>query len=186
MNPILRAAVDLQKLLLEQKWKFCFIGGLAVLRWGKPRTTQGVDVSLFVPLGKENEPVDAILRKFAARISDAGKFALESRVILAQSADGIAYDIALAQFDFEEDIIDRATFYEFSDEAILLTISAEDLVVMKLFAGRDQDWLDVRGIIDANNQLNIGFVRSQLKQLIELQPENPALQTVDRILDSDN
>ena len=182
MNAILRAAVELQDFLHQHKWSFCFIGGIAVLRWGKPRATQDVDASLFVTAGKERETIDAVLKRFPARVSNADQFAIESRVILAQSTDGVAYDIALAQFDFEKKIIDRATFFYFSNDANLLTISAEDLVVMKSFADRDQDWIDVQGIIDANDQLDVRFIRLQLEQLVDLQPESRALQKFENLL----
>ncbi len=103
MNAILRAAVELQDFLHQHKWSFCFIGGIAVLRWGKPRATQDVDASLFVTAGKERETIDAVLKRFPARVSNADQFAIESRVILAQSTDGVAYDIAFAaQLDLKK------------------------------------------------------------------------------------
>jgi len=43
--------------------------------------------------------------------------------------------------DFIEEILDE--FPARLDD----TAAAEDLVVMKSFAGRDQDWIDVRGIL---------------------------------------
>ena len=64
----------------------------------------------------------------------------------------------------------------------LLTISAEDLVVMKSIAGRDQDWIDVAGIVKANNDLDIEHTRRQLGLLIDLQTDNDALQKLDRIV----
>ena len=53
MNPVLEAAAELQRFLESLRWRFCVIGGLAVLRWGQPRTTQDVDVSLERKRGKE-------------------------------------------------------------------------------------------------------------------------------------
>jgi hypothetical protein len=35
MNPIFAAAVELQDFCHAQGWRFCFIGGLAVQRWGE-------------------------------------------------------------------------------------------------------------------------------------------------------
>jgi len=182
MNNVLKAAVELQNFLIEQRWQFCFIGGVAVLRWGQPRTTQDVDVSLFVEFGKEKELVDLVLARFEARIEDAADFAIESKVILIESSKGIAYDIALAQFDFEKAIIDRATTFEYAKGVELLTISAEDLVVLKAFAGREQDWNDVQGIVHSNSNLEVEFIQRELKQLVDLQPENPALKKLAKYL----
>ena len=37
MNALIRAAADLQSVSEQHGWKFCFMGGLAVPRWGEPR-----------------------------------------------------------------------------------------------------------------------------------------------------
>ena len=40
MNGLFAAAQEMGEFCRQQGWKFCFIGGLAVLRWGEHRTTQ--------------------------------------------------------------------------------------------------------------------------------------------------
>jgi predicted nucleotidyltransferase len=172
MNQILSAAFELQSFFEMREWQFCFIGGIAVLRWGKPRTTQDVDVSLFVDFGREPETIEEVLSQFDPRIDDADQFALESKVILAQSAQGVPLDIAIAQFDFEQNIIKRSTHFEFATGIKLLTVSAEDLVVMKAFAGREQDWADVEGIISANKTLDQKRILGELSLLVELVPDH--------------
>lgn len=39
MNPVFGAALEVQELCRGKGWRFCFIGGLAVQRWGEPRLT---------------------------------------------------------------------------------------------------------------------------------------------------
>lgn len=46
MNSLLAAALELQEFCLANQWRFCFIGGLAVQRWGVPRNTGDVDATL--------------------------------------------------------------------------------------------------------------------------------------------
>jgi len=46
-----QAAAELQNFMLEQRWQFCFIGGIALQRWGQPRLTVGIDVSLLTGIG---------------------------------------------------------------------------------------------------------------------------------------
>ena len=53
MNDILRAAADLQTFCEQHGWAFCFIGGLAVQRWGNPRYTQDADLTLLTGFGGE-------------------------------------------------------------------------------------------------------------------------------------
>ena len=45
MNEVIRAAAELQSVCIAQDWRFCFIGGLALQRWGEPRETVDVDLT---------------------------------------------------------------------------------------------------------------------------------------------
>lgn len=46
MNEVIRAAAQLQAVCEQNRWRYCFIGGLAVLRCGEPRETIDVDLTL--------------------------------------------------------------------------------------------------------------------------------------------
>ncbi len=35
VNPLFQAGLEFQNTFKERKWSFCFIGGLAVIRWGE-------------------------------------------------------------------------------------------------------------------------------------------------------
>lgn len=41
-NPLFNAGLEFQKTFFENKWLFCFIGAIAVLRWGDLRMTQDI------------------------------------------------------------------------------------------------------------------------------------------------
>ena len=172
MTPVLSAAREIQDFCQREKWSFCIVGGLAVLRWGKPRTTQDVDITLITGFGNEEAFVDRLLARFAARRKDARDFALQNRVVLLKTAAGIGIDIALGGFRFEELAVKRATSFEFEPGLFLVTASAEDIVVMKAFAGRPQDWADVQGILRAQSMLDWTYVIEQLTPLCELK-ESP-------------
>ena len=47
-----RAATDLQDRCRASGWRFCVIGGLALQRWGEPRETIDVDVTLLTGFGR--------------------------------------------------------------------------------------------------------------------------------------
>lgn len=49
MTPLLEAAAELQTVCGAHGWRYCFIGGLAVLRWGEPRETVDVDRNSWRP-----------------------------------------------------------------------------------------------------------------------------------------
>lgn len=177
MNGLLEAAWEVEQFLRQQQWHFCVIGGLAVVRWGQPRATQDVDFSLMTGLGGEQEYIDRLLQQFPSRIADAKNFALQHRVVLARTTSGVALDIALAAFPYEEKVISRATPYVFAQGISLTTASAEDLLVLKAFAGREQDWFDVRGIIVRQGaRLDWNYVIAEMTLLNTLKEDSDSLQ----------
>jgi hypothetical protein len=169
VNALFAAAVEIQAFCREREWRCCVIGGLAVQRWGEPRQTRDVDLTLLTGLGGETRYIDPLIEYFRPRITDAREFALAHRVVLVETGAGIPLDISLAALPFEERVIERASSYDFDPIAAIATCSAEDLVVLKAFAGRPQDWLDIEGIVvRQTSRLNRALVLEELKPLLEL------------------
>ena len=61
MTRLLLAALDVQTFCESRGWRFCIIGGVAVQRWGEPRVTRDVDLSLLTGLGGEEQFIDPLL-----------------------------------------------------------------------------------------------------------------------------
>ena len=162
-----RVAEDVQNLCLRESWKFCFIGGLALQRWGEPRVTKDVDLTLLTGFGGEDRYIEELLRHFAPRLADAKEFALAKRVLLLQSSSGVGIDVALGGLPYEELLVSRATMFEFLPQLSLLTCSAEDLVVLKAFADRGRDWNDIEGVVLRQQTLDWDYIESQLRPLAE-------------------
>jgi hypothetical protein len=69
----------------------------------------------------------------------------------------------------EEEALGRARTVEISAGVSLPVVSPEDLIVMKTFAGRPRDWLDVRTIlIRQRGTLDWSVVQRALPELLEL------------------
>jgi len=169
MKGLFQLAEEVQEICKRNQWDFCFIGGLAVQRWGEPRLTVDIDLTLFTGFGREEVFIDELLKNYTGRRRDTKEFALMSRVLLLQSTDKIGIDIALGALPFEKKLMKRASYYEFLPGLKLLTCSAEDLIVLKSFAARPKDWLDVEGvIIRQDNKFDWGYIHKQLKPLCEL------------------
>ena len=172
MNPIFEAAREIQEFCRARRWRFCIIGGLAVQRWGEPRLTRDVDVTLLTGFGGEPAFVDGLLARFSPRLSDARDFALRNRVVLLSSSEGVPLDIALGAMPFEEKAVSRATTYRVSPDLELATCSAEDLIVFKAFAGRPRDWLDIEGIVTRQGAgLDAMLIWHELLPLLELKED---------------
>jgi hypothetical protein len=139
-----------------------------------------VDVTLLTGFRDEVNYVDQLLARFRPRRNDAKEFALRNRVLLLQASNDIGLDIALGGLPFEERLTQRASFHDFGGGISLRTASANDMVILKAFAGRPQDWVDVEGIIIRQGaNLDWGLIVSELAPLCELK-ESP--ETMDRLL----
>jgi hypothetical protein len=168
LNPLFEAALDIQRFCTDRGWPFCFIGGLATMRWGLPRLTRDVDLTIMAPLGDEDEIVTGLIGGFTPRIPDAGDFALQSRVVLLVASNQVPIDVALGFLEFESRSVGRASYWE-TEDAMLLTCSAEDLVIQKAFAGRDQDWGDIAGIVSRQHgALDGTLILEELTPLLEI------------------
>jgi hypothetical protein len=178
---IIRTAAEVQALCESQGWRFCIIGGLALQRWGEPRETIDVDLTLWTGFGGEEPFVRKLLEHFDARIADAAEFAISRRVVLARARSGVGLDIALGGIPFEELVVDRSSLFAFTPQTLLRTCSAEDLIVLKAFAARAKDWLDVEGIIiRQTRKLDWPYIRSQLQPLAELKESPEIMQELER------
>jgi len=56
-------------------YSYAMIGGMAVQRWGEPRFTQDVDVTVAAPPDDLEGFVRAIVARFTSRVEDAVTFA---------------------------------------------------------------------------------------------------------------
>ena len=175
MNSLFQAALEVQQFAETRNWPFCFIGGLAVLRWGEMRMTQDIDLCLLSGFGDEDRYIHELLATFGTRISEAENFARTNRVLLLSASNGIAVDVSLSGLSFEEQMIERATPFRYASDCSLLTCSAEDLIVLKAFADRAKDWMDVEGIINRQaSHLDIHYISAHLAPFCEIK-ETPEI-----------
>jgi len=182
MLDLLIAAVDVQRLCTRRGWKFCFIGGVAVQRWGNPRFTVDLDLTLLAGYGSEEHVVEQLLADLRPRRPDAKDFAVRHRVLLARTTSGVDVDVALGALPFEERSVTRASLWRLDDTGEIATCSAEDLIVHKVFAGRDRDWDDVRGVLARQHRkLDWSLIREELRPLLELKETPEALTRLERI-----
>ena len=169
MTEVLQVAADVQGVCDTAGWRFCFIGGLALQRWGEPRETVDVDLTLLSGFGHEDPFIEKLLQIFEPRIDDAAGFARSRRVLLIRSQSGVGIDVVLGALPFEESAVSRSSLFEFPGRKLLRTCSAEDLVVMKAFASRGRDWADIEGIIvRQTGRLDWQYIETQLAPLAEL------------------
>lgn len=186
MNPLFSAAAEVQDVCREHRWGFCFIGGLTTIRWGEPRLTRDIDLTILAGFGEEEPVVDGLLDRFRPRLDDARQFAVQNRVVLLTAGNGIPVDVALGALDFEERVVQRASAWN-TGEVSLVTCSAEDLIVYKVFAGRDRDWADVTGVvIRQRGALNQDLILAELAPLLDAKGSSDDLSRIRKLLDAES
>lgn len=183
MIGLFQRAAELQAFCRERGWQFCFIGGIAVQRWGEPRVTRDVDLTLLTGFGKEGPFIRELLEAYRPRRPDAAEFALAARVLLLACPDGVGLDIALGGLPFEELVVTRATDFPVLPDVVLRTCSAEDLVVLKAFASRAIDWQDVRMVLARQGVENLdwSYIVTQLSPLAEVKEEPGIMSRLEKL-----
>ena len=88
---------------------------------------------------------------------------------MQRSSKGVGLNVALAALPYEELVTQRSSFFNYPPGVALRTCSAEDLIVLKAFAGRGQDWVDVeRIVVRQTGKLDWDYIPDQLRPLAAL------------------
>lgn len=88
----------------------------------------------------------------------------------------------LAGLPYEERAVGRSCVENLTPGVPLRLCCAEDLLVLKAFASRPQDWIDVEGIvIRQQSTLDRGLIRSELGELCRLKEEPEILDRIEEI-----
>lgn len=182
MNRQFETAWRLHAFLSARGVPYAIIGGIAVQRWGQPRLTRDVDLTVLLPAGGEEAALREIVATFRPRIEGAVAFALKHRVLPLDVPGGSEADLSLGLPGYEEYVIARAVAYDLGGGREVRLCSAEDLIVHKALAGRPQDVLDIEGIVARQGAaLDIGYVRQWLEELARVAEDPEVTARFDRI-----
>ena len=169
---IAEAMREIRAFLDEREWDYCLVGGLAATRWGEPRLTKDIDIVLLTGFSRESEFIKPLLKAFSARLMKAAQFALENRILLLSSKNGVALDISLGGLPFEEEMLARSRLTVVLPGVEFRTASPEDIVIMKSIAGRPIDVKDIEGILSSQGKkLDCDYIRRWLTDLAQLWSE---------------
>jgi len=88
----------------------------------------------------------------------------------------------LAALPFEEVLVERSSLFEFEAGSALRTCSAEDLMVLKLFAFRPRDVLDAETIsIRQRAALDWQYIATNLQPLAEVKGQPEIMTTFEKL-----
>lgn len=79
-------------------------------------------------------------------------------------------------------MLTRASDWGVPGAGQIRTCSAEDLVVLKAFASRPQDWIDIeKTIIRQSDSLDLDLIRTELTPLVELKDDPGILSRLEEL-----
>lgn len=152
----------------EQQARWFLFGAQAVLVWGRPRTSADVDVTADIDPQEASSFVDRMQEHgFRVRSSDPEAVMRRTRVVpLLHLPTNLPLDVVLAGPGLEQEFLDRAVEVELGKGVTAPVITAEDLVIGKVLAGRPKDLEDVRGVVHERlRQLDRQRIRAVLAML---------------------
>ena len=146
--------------------RWFLFGAQAAILHGSARLSADVDVTVDLGARSNRELVAALVREgFELRVADVQGFVDATRVIpLLHVSSRMPLDIVLAGPGLEEQFFARAVERRVGD-ALVPVVSAEDLVAMKILAGRPRDTEDVASIVRARHDLDVEAIRGTLRLL---------------------
>ena len=149
---------------LDARWYL--FGAQAALLYGAARLTADIDVT--VRLGDQNtaELIRVLEASgFTLRVRDVDDFVARTRVLpLLHRGSGMPVDLVLAGPGLEELFLKRRR-RRMLDGVSVPVASPEDMVVMKVLAGRGKDEDDAVAILAAQRKLKLERVRRTLDML---------------------
>ncbi|MCX6543416.1 MAG: nucleotidyltransferase [Acidobacteria bacterium] len=160
-------------------------GAQAALIWGRPRMTMDVDVTVRLGDTDSGTLVSALQAVgFDLRIVATQDFVQQTRVLpFSHRPTGLAVDVVLAGPGLEDAFLSRAVVLEIGGTKVPV-ISAEDLIVTKILAGRPKDIDDIRGVLqERGGGLDIDQIRSTIEMLEQALGQSDLLPILDTEID---
>lgn len=118
--------------------------------------------------------MDKVLEEANLRsIAPSEEFTLETFVLpCIDESSEVRVDFIFSLSDFEREAIERSIVVEVEGTPVHF-VTAEDLVIHKLVAGRPRDIEDVQAVISRSEKLDLDYIRNWLMQFEEIVDHNP-------------
>jgi hypothetical protein len=168
--------------LESQGTRYLVIGGLAVVAVGEPRTTADADAIVFVSPSE----ADSLIRRagetgFDVR-QDVERARLATTGTMRFRKGRYQIDLITASLPFEEMAYERASVHELFGIRLPFP-SPEDLILLKVLAGRDKDMLDATGVARRHaKRLDIPYLERTLRPICELAEDMTSWGRLQRVL----
>jgi len=168
--------------LEDRQTKYLVIGGLAVVVVGEPRTTADADAIIFVSPAEADSLIrEAAVAGFDLR-EDVERKRLATTGTIRFRKGRFQIDLITASLAFEEAASRRASEHKLFGLRLPFP-SPEDLILLKVLAGRDKDMLDAVGVARRHAaRLDIRYIEETLRTICDLAEDTAAWGRLQRVL----
>ena len=167
---------------LDVRWYL--FGAQAAIYHGVARLTADVDVTVRPEPRSTPELVSALQANgFRLRVTGTDDFVARTRVLpFVHTATRLPVDVVLGGPGIEELFLQRAATRDIEGVEVPVA-TVEDLVTMKILAGRPKDLDDAEGMIRArSDEIDLGHVRRTLRLLEEALSQSDLLPELEQLL----
>jgi hypothetical protein len=167
-NPLFQHLKEMCLFLDNAGIEYMLVGGLAVGIWGEPRATVDIDFMVSFTL---NDFAD-----LSQRINDSNAFVFIHdkpmtferisllRATLKSNLD-IFVDFLFADDDFQKEALHRRQSIKVADFTVNIP-TPEDLILLKLISGREQDRLDAKKVFGMQREhLDMEYIQKWSEKL---------------------
>jgi predicted nucleotidyltransferase len=149
-EPLRITLADVASFLQAEGIAYALIGGLAVSVRGQPRMTADVDLVIAADIERALALVASLPQsRFRPLFQDVEEVVTRAFLLpLRHRSTNVKVDVAVGLSGFEQQAVARAEPIELAGSQVKVA-TAEDLLIMKLLAGRPQDEQDIRGLLVA-------------------------------------
>ncbi|HVQ75487.1 MAG TPA: nucleotidyl transferase AbiEii/AbiGii toxin family protein [Candidatus Binatia bacterium] len=183
-SPVVELLADLGQALSALALRWYLFGAQAAILHGVARLTADVDVTVD-PGGRSGRELVAALAGggFDLRVHDVGEFVDATRVLpFVHARTRLPVDVVLAGPGIEELFLANAQEIVLGDVRVPVA-APEDIITMKILAGRAKDFDDVVAIVRARGPgLDLGRTREMLRLLERALARADLLPELDRAL----
>jgi len=152
---------------------YMIIGGQAVIFHSEYRATKDIDLTIGADIDELNKIRDCIYEiGLILLVKDPEDFVKRSWVLPAMDQEtGIRVDFIFSFSTYERQAIKNSIKYDLNGNVIKYC-SLDDLIIHKIFSGREIDLIDVRKILTRKMKIDIEYIKGWLQKFGETTPEN--------------
>jgi predicted nucleotidyltransferase len=128
--------------------QYCLVGGLAATLRGRMRNTEDVDLVIATDVDEAIRFLHALPSdQFGPLFPEVEQVARTACILALEHVQTrITLDLAIGMSGFEQQIVRRSESILIAGKFVNVA-TAEDLILMKILAGRPQDQQDIEGIV---------------------------------------